>query len=96
MSTFGERLRFLRLENGVSINDLSKSVGVHRYSIYRWERGLTTPKSLEIIALVANFFRVSPEYFFNTVSNADIQSELQQLRAEVNSLRQQIRWLEIN
>ncbi len=93
MNTFGERLRSLRLENGVSVSDLSHIIGVTRCSIYRWEKGGKPPKSHEVITLVSDFFHVTPDYFFKTfiISDTDIRFELQQLRAEVNSLRQSIK-----
>lgn len=88
MTIFGERLRSLRMEKGVSIRYLAESTGLHRSSICRWEHGKTTPKSHEVISLVANFFDVPIEYFFQPAPTIDIPTEIQKLREEINALRQ--------
>lgn len=88
MTTFGERLRTLRIEHGVSISCLAESTGIHRSSIYRWEHGKTMPKSREVISLVSNFFHVPIEYFFQPAPTIDIPTEIQKLREEIQSLRQ--------
>ena len=94
MNSFGTQLIKLRSDRGVSLSVLSKAIGVDRSTIYRWEHNFTSPKSFEIVSLVANFFHVSPSYFFNNTENIEIQSELHQLREEVNSLRQSIKKLD--
>lgn len=88
MTTFGERLRSLRMEKGVSIRYLAESTGLHRSSIYRWEHGKTIPKSREVISLVSNFFHVPIEYFFQPAPTIDIPTEIQKLREEIQYLRQ--------
>lgn len=91
MTIFGERLRTLRIENGVSVRFLSKSTGIHRFSIYRWEHGETVPNSYEVISLISNFFHVPATYFFQTSQkdiSMDIQTEIQKLHEEIKSLRQ--------
>lgn len=88
MTIFGERLRRLRMEKGVSIRYLAKSTGLHRSSIYRWEHGKAIPKSHEVISLVSNFFDVPVEYFFQPAPTIDIPTEIQKLREEINALRQ--------
>ncbi len=89
MTSFGDSLKKLRAERGVSISLLSASIGVNRSSIYRWEHGKSFPKSVEIISLISDYFKVSPEYFFNA-SIIDMQQQIQQLRDEVNNLRHSV------
>ena len=39
MSKTGERLKKLRTEKGLSMDDLARSVGVPKSSVHRWEQG---------------------------------------------------------
>lgn len=45
-STLGERLRFLRLDLGLSQVEAGKRLGVCRDSVHRWERGDSNPKEI--------------------------------------------------
>lgn len=40
-----EEARAIRERAGVSTSRLAQTLGVHRSTISRWERGLTTPRS---------------------------------------------------
>ncbi len=91
MNLFGSQLQKLRSQRGISISVMSKAIGIDRSTIYRWERNLTSPKSHEIVMMVADFFHISPDYFFkNDDITEELQSEVHQLREELNSLRQSI------
>lgn len=61
MEKFSERLKELRLEKGLSIQSLSKIVGIGSSSICRWENKQADIKSNELITL-ANYFGVSTDY----------------------------------
>lgn len=63
----GERIKELRIENGLSQMQLAKLIGVSQKAIDYWERNVNEPKASYIIALV-NTFSVSFDEFF-----ADIQ-----------------------
>ena len=89
MSIFGTQLQKLRAERGISLSVLSKAIGVDRSTLYRWEHNLTSPKSFEIISLVANFFDVSPDYFFN-IQYVELKAEIHRLREELNSLHKSV------
>lgn len=98
MTTFGERLRKLRLERRISVSDLSNAIGFRRLAIYRWECGKSSPRSFDTVCLVANFFHVSPDYFCELPLSdyvtrneiVELQKEISVLREEVRSLRQSI------
>lgn len=91
MTTFGVRLRKLRLERGLSINILSEAIGFRRETVSKWERGKSSPKSIDTIAAVAEFFRVPTEFFFNDQEWAAFRKEVRLLREEVNDLRQHLK-----
>ena len=59
--TFGERLRELRKESGLSIAALSREVKIPASSLCRWENGKQDIVSYNLIIL-ANYFHVSAGY----------------------------------
>ncbi|MFR5832933.1 MAG: helix-turn-helix domain-containing protein [Acutalibacteraceae bacterium] len=61
MSVIGERIKELRLEQGVSQSTLGNSIGVSQKAVDYWERGVNEPKASYIVKL-ADFFNVSSDY----------------------------------
>ena len=61
MKIFGERLRELRTEKGLSIQSLSKEVQIGVASICRWENGQADGKGAQLVVL-AKYFGVSTDY----------------------------------
>ena len=61
MSKFSARLKELRLELGLSQQELAGKVGLTHTAIGLWEQGKRTPNLDAVIAL-AKFFGVSLDY----------------------------------
>lgn len=61
MEVFAERLKELRIEKGLSQNQLAKATGLTHAAISRWESGLRQPTAAAIITL-AKFFGVTSDY----------------------------------
>lgn len=61
MRIFAERLKELRIENGLSIMALGKAIAVSDATICRWENGVSDIKSDQLI-LLAQFFGVTADY----------------------------------
>ena len=61
METFGQRLRKLRNELGISQNDLSKHIGVSKSSVNMYERDEREP-GFETLEAIADFFNVNMDY----------------------------------
>lgn len=61
MGVIGERIKELRLEQGVSQSTLGNSIGVSQKAVDYWERGVNEPKASYIVKL-ADFFNVSSDY----------------------------------
>ena len=61
MKIFAERLKELRLGNGLSIEDLSKEIGVEHSSISRWENSQARIIAEQLV-IIARFFGVSTDY----------------------------------
>ena len=66
MSNFSERLKELRIENKLSLEDLSKAVKIGSSSLCRWENNQADIKSEQLI-LLAKFFKVSTDYLLGLV-----------------------------
>lgn len=58
---FGERLKELREEKGVSQMELSKATGLSQSAIARWELNKTEPTASALITL-AKYFNESVDY----------------------------------
>ena len=64
---FGEKIKELRLEKGVSQAALGKAIGVSQKAVDFWERAVNEPKASYIMALV-EFFGISYDEFFTDIS----------------------------
>ena len=61
MKIFAERLKELRVEAGLSTQQLAEKLGFTNASISRWERDLCEPSIVAVVA-VAKFYSVSADY----------------------------------
>ena len=61
MSKFAERLRELRKENNLTLQDVSKEIEVSINTVSRWEREERLPNIENIVAL-AKYFKVSADF----------------------------------
>lgn len=62
----GEKIKELRIENGLSQMQLGKLIGVSQKAIDYWERNVNEPKVSYVIALVKTF-NISYDEFFADV-----------------------------
>lgn len=61
MKIFAERLKELRKEENLTLQDVSVAIGVSINTVSRWEREERLPNILNIAAL-AKLFKVSADY----------------------------------
>lgn len=61
MKVFAERLRELRKEENLTLQDIGKAIGVSTNTVSRWERQERLPNILNIVDL-AKYFKVSADY----------------------------------
>ena len=61
MNKFAERLKELRVEKGLSLEQLAKEINVSDVAIGRWERKLRIP-NIEVLISLARFFNVTSDY----------------------------------
>ncbi len=58
---FGERVKELREDKGISIRMLAKEINIAHSAIARWENGTKLP-SVESVVIVADYFGVTTDY----------------------------------
>lgn len=63
MEIFGQRLKELREENGLSQRQLAAIIGTSQPNLQRWEKGQFEPDQKTTI-IIADFFNVSIDYLF--------------------------------
>ncbi len=61
MNTFGQRLKELRLEKGLTQKELADALKTNNSSVCDWECGRTEP-SIEMILSLCRLFEVSADY----------------------------------
>lgn len=60
--TFCERLKLLREQNRMTLEDVATHIGVGRATVYKYENGIITNVPSDKIELLAKLFNVSPAY----------------------------------
>lgn len=71
MEIFAERIRELRLEHGLTQEEVGEIIGVKRYSVYSYEKGRACPEMKGLVAL-ADYFGVSMDYLAGRTDNREI------------------------
>ena len=61
-------LRTIRLAKGLTLQDLSKEIGVRYNTICQWEIGTREPE-VKYIVMLANYFNVSTDYILDSDIN---------------------------
>ena len=61
MVQFGDRLRTLRTEKGLSQMDFAKQIRISKSSVNMYERGEREP-SFETLEVIADYFNVDMDY----------------------------------
>ncbi len=73
---FGERLKQLRTESGLSQDALAKKLGISKGSLGFYETCKNTP-DIEFLNAVSNYFKVSPDYLLGYTENQTNDTNLQ-------------------
>ena len=73
--TLGEKIRTLRLENGMSMEELAHLLGVQRSAVNKYEKGIVVNLKRSTIASLARIFSVSPSYFLDDDFHDEFSTE---------------------
>lgn len=93
MGAFGERLRKLRKQRGLSQNELSKHIGISKSSVNMYERGEREP-SFETLEAIADYFNVDMDFLLGRSPMYRIQENLNLEKLSVSARQQLIEILE--
>lgn len=63
METLSNRLKSLRKEKGLTLEQMATDLGTTKVTLSRYENGVREPKG-ETLNLIANYFNVSIDYLF--------------------------------
>ncbi len=87
MASFGEYLRGLRKERGLSLRDLEEKVGISHNTLALYEREKATPSVVNGFA-IAEYFGVPLEYFLKgkAVISAFRDADLRELFSEIDEM----------
>lgn len=69
-NTFVERLKELRIEDGLSQAELAYKTGLSQSAISAWEQGSRVP-SAEAIIVLAKFFHITSDYLLGLSDKID-------------------------
>ena len=74
MCVFGERLKELRAQKGISQEELGKRLGVSKQTVSNWEIENVTP-ALDMFLNIVNYFHTTPDYMlgFDTVRMLNVE-----------------------
>ena len=81
MSSFGERLRSLRLEHNMTQEELANCFGLHKTRISQYELGKRQADD-EMKSKLANYFNVSLDYI---MGKSDIKQSAEQILNDSNT-----------
>lgn len=71
MADFSERIKKLRLSHHMTQDAVGKLIGVKRYSVYTYEKGLNYPE-VRGLMILADYFGVSTDYLLGRTDNPEI------------------------
>ncbi len=69
--TIGQRIKSMRKEQGLSIDDLAEKLGKNRTTVYRYENGDIENLPLGILDSLAEALNTTPAYLLGWKSNND-------------------------
>ncbi len=74
--SIGKRIKFLRKQNGLSIDDLASKLGKNRATVYRYENGDIENLPLDILDPLADALNTTPAYLMGWVSKDFISTRM--------------------
>ena len=87
MESMGKRIKNLRLENNMTLEELGNKVGVGKSTVRKWENGMIANMRRDKIAKLADALNVSPAYLmgWNESSASAATIELYNVHCETKN-----------
>lgn len=92
MEKFGERIKELRKERGITSYEMATRLGISRNTLTNWERGNKEPHAVEILEEMAKIFEVPLRYLLIEEEKRDITENpiIRDLLNRVSRLEQRL------
>lgn len=93
METLAFRLRELRKEKGLTLEQMAKDLNTTKVTLSRYENGTREPKS-EMLSQLSDYFNVSIDYLFgktdeknhiSKIGQADVKKALEDIKAQLEN-----------
>ena len=88
--TFGEKIQFLRKQNGMSQEQLASQLTVSRQAISKWELDSSVPDTDNVVQL-SKLFKVSADYLLNDDIECDTNHSATKIDTNGNKFGMQIK-----
>lgn len=79
--SFGERLKNLRLEKGLTQEDVANEVCVTKQAVWKWEHDVSLP-DIASLERIAQFFGVNIDYLLTGNDNVKIEEKIVEVEKE--------------
>lgn len=83
--TMGEKIKLLREQNNMTLEELGNKVGVGKSTVRKWENGMIANMRRDKIAKIASALHVSPAYLMGWVDVLENSKELEFPKEESNT-----------
>ena len=91
MEKFGERIRELRTNRGLTIYELAMRLGISRNTLTSWERGEKEPCGITLLEDMADVLQVSLRNLLAGENEIRIENDLKSLNERVTRLERIMR-----
>ena len=91
MEKFGERIRELRKNRGLTICELAMRLGISRNTLTLWERGEKEPCGITLLEDMADVLQVSLRNLLAGENEIRVENDLKSLNERVTRLERIIR-----
>lgn len=72
----GQKLRFLREENNMTLEEVSKKLGIAKQTLYKYETGIITNIPLLKIEELAQIYNVTPSYITGWEDSPELDDDI--------------------
>ena len=91
MEKFGERIRELRKERGLTVYELATQLGISRNTLTTWELGEKEPHAIELLREIAKILQVPLRSLLAGEKETRIEDTLNNLNERVTRLERIMR-----
>lgn len=91
MEKFGERIRELRKNRGLTIYELAMRLGISRNTLTLWERGEKEPCGITLLEDMADVLQVSLRNLLAGENEIRVENDLKSLNEQVTRLERIMR-----